>query len=1020
MRRAGYELANDAVERALRAGTHAGMLEDYFGEAAYRELHELALEASAVRTRGGPRVLILPGIMGSTLGIENRIGPFDDVIWLDPLDVGLGNLTMLALDSRHRIVPLGVILFTYLRLKLRLQRAGYDADYFPFDWRKSIDELGATLAERLASEKPGVQLVAHSMGGLVARAALEHPAGSKVSRLIMLGTPNFGSFVPIQALRGTAGTARALAALDPFHSVEELSRLVFRTFPGLCQMFPAPERFDAVDLFSPKGWPRSGPGPDFALLKNVASVRARLADADSRFYLIAGVNRETATGITLNEKEFTYELSDDGDGTVPLAFAQLPGATTYYVEEDHGALPNNAQVGAAVVDLLTSGSTERLPKTPPRRLARSVRRVSDSELLERPAFDGRRGGELSSREVRNVAREFIAPEARDTAGAAAAIAPTASAIAPEGAQKVELGLAHPFEGLTIGRRRQHQIEICLAQGSIVSARAEAYVLGVYKGVEPAGPASAIDLAIDGAIKDFVARRMFSANAGEIFVVPTSGYLVHASSVLLAGLGSFDQFNSEVQTLVAENVVRTFVRTGVDDFATVLFGTGSGHSVAASLYNHLVGTVRGILDAGRSSLRRITFCELDPERFAQMKEELLRLASTRLFHDVEVLLDEIQLPPPPEPPAPDRAVLGTRHPQTYLHVRREPSPAGTYAFRSTVLTAGPKATVIAGVQEVSDAALQRHLTRIAKDELEFSRLEQFGSELARLVLAEDVLAVLDRLRDCHLVVVHDAAASRIPWETVCVRNGSKPPWFPALECGLSRRYIAENMSVSKWLEERRRDAVLNILLVTNPTGDLDGAERESQRVKHLFRAERAVSITELAREKATKPALLAAFRSGEFDVLHYAGHALFDEKSPSLSGILCANEQVLTGAELASLSRLPSLVFFNACEAGRVRGERAGKKKAALSPERIQENVGLAEAFLRGGVPNYIGTYWPVGDAAAERFSSELYRALLRGEAIGTALGRSRRALFEMSALDWANYILYGASDFALKIPSGAG
>lgn len=991
------------------------MLEDYFGEAAYRELRELALEASAIRVRGGPRVLILPGIMGSTLGIENRVGPFDDILWLDPLDIGLGNLTMLALGSPHRIVPLGVILFAYLRLKLRLLRAGYDVDFHPFDWRLGLDELGQGLAARLASEKPGVQLVAHSMGGLVARAALRHAAGSKVSRLIMLGTPNFGSFAPVQAIRGTNGTARALAALDPFHSVEELSQLVFRTFPGLSQMFPAPERFDAVDLYRPSGWPRSGPTPDFDILAGVAKVRAALAEADSRFHLIAGINQETVTGLSRGDKEFTYELSDEGDGTVPLAFALLPGATTYYVEEEHGALPNNGTVGAAVVDLLTTGRTERLPKTPPRRAARPVRRISDTELLERRAFDGRRGGELSSREVRNVAREFVAPDARD-ASVPSALVP--AAVAPSATPRdVELGLTQSFQGLTIGRRRQRRIEICLARGSIVSVRADAYVLGVYKGVEPAGPAAAVDAALDGAIKDFVTRRMFSANAGEIFVVPTDGHLLHASSVVLAGLGSFDQFNSEVQTLVAENVVRTFLRTGVDDFATVLFGTGSGHSVPASLYNYLVGTFRGILDASHSSLRRITLCELDPNRFAQMKEEVLRLASTRLFEEIEVLLEEIELPPPAELPAVDRTVLHTQPPLTYLHVRREPSAVGTQAFRSTVLTAGPKATVITGVREVDDAELTQHLTRIAKDELNFRNLEHFGSELARLVLAEDVLAVLDRARDFHLVVVHDAAASRIPWETLCIRGASSDkPWFPALERGLSRRYVAENMSVSKWLEERLRDSVLNVLLVTNPTEDLAGAEREAERVKQLFRAERAVNITELARGEATKPALLAAFRSGEFDVLHYAGHAFFDERSPSLSGVLCANHQVLSGAELASLSRLPSLVFFNACEAGRVRRVRGGARggQAPLRLDRIQENVGLAEAFLRGGVPNYVGTYWPVADDAAEKFASELYHALLRGESVGNALGRARRALFDMSALDWANYILYGASDFVLK------
>lgn len=1016
-RRPGYELSPDEVERALRAGTHAGLLEDYFGEAEYAQLRELALEAAATRSRGGPRVLILPGIMGSTLGVTDRIGPFDDVIWLDPLDIGLGNLTSLALGKRTRIVPLGVILFTYLRLKLRLTRAGYDAAYYPFDWRRSITELGSELAQRLESENGDVQLVAHSMGGLVARAALTHRAGSKVKRLIQLGTPNYGSFVPIQALRGTSSTARALAALDPFHSVEELSRLVFRTFPGLAEMFPAPERFDAVDLYAPAGWPSAGPGPDFSILSRVANVRAGLLEADARFHLIAGINQETPTAVALGDREFVYEYTNEGDGTVPLALALLPGATTYYVEEEHGALPNNALVGSAVLDLLANGSTRALSRSRPARATRAQRRVSDSELLERSAYDGRRGSELSSREVRNLAAEFVAPAAKDTSS------PATSGAAPSIGESAEptSGFVHPFHGLVVGRRRQRHLEIRIAHGSIVSARARAYVLGVYKGVEPAGPAHAIDAALGGALKEFVTRRMFSANAGEVFAIPTSGYLLHAPLVLLAGLGTFDQFNSEVQQLVSENVARTFARTGVDDFATVLFGTGSGHSIGASLQNQLSGTFRGLRDVGDSGIRRITLCELDPGRFVAMKAELLRLASTQLFEDVHVTFEEVPLPPPPEPPATRQAVLGFEHPRVYLHVRREPGRAGSQAFRSTVLTAGSKATVITGVREVTEEALDAHLLPIAENRLTFRALREFGHSLGELVLAEDVRAVLATLRECHLVVVHDREASRIPWETLCVKaENAANDYCPARAAGLSRRYIADNMAVSKWLEERRVDSVLNILLVTNPTEDLDGADREAARVRKLFESDRSVSVTELSHAAATKPALLSAFRSGDFDVLHYAGHAFYDERSPALSGILCARQQVLSGAELANLSRLPSLVFFNACEAGRVRrGKSAAAKGSAPAPleggKRLAQNVGLAEAFLRGGVPNYVGTYWPVADSAAETFASEFYSCLLGGRALGEALGRARRAIYGLNQLDWANYVLYGASDFALKV-----
>jgi hypothetical protein len=41
-----------------------------------------------------------------------------------------------------RLQALGVILFAYLKLKLRLRAAGYDADFHPFDWRQSLVRVG--------------------------------------------------------------------------------------------------------------------------------------------------------------------------------------------------------------------------------------------------------------------------------------------------------------------------------------------------------------------------------------------------------------------------------------------------------------------------------------------------------------------------------------------------------------------------------------------------------------------------------------------------------------------------------------------------------------------------------------------------------------------------------------------------------------------------------------------------------------------------------------------------------------
>ena len=57
---------------ALASGGHAGSLREYFGAPAYAELSALAAAAKAIKKSRGPRVLILPGIMGSKLGGADR------------------------------------------------------------------------------------------------------------------------------------------------------------------------------------------------------------------------------------------------------------------------------------------------------------------------------------------------------------------------------------------------------------------------------------------------------------------------------------------------------------------------------------------------------------------------------------------------------------------------------------------------------------------------------------------------------------------------------------------------------------------------------------------------------------------------------------------------------------------------------------------------------------------------------------------------------------------------------------
>lgn len=998
-----FAMPDAEVEAALASGDQSGLLEDLFGPAQYAELRRLAQEAATRSVRGGDRLLILPGIMGSKLGYDG--GLLDDVIWADPLDIAAGHLSELSLrNGSPDIVPVGVMLFAYLKLKYRMRIAGYDAEFHPFDWRRSLVDLGHGLADRVAEAGEGgtVHLVAHSMGGLVARAALAH-APKGLGRIIMLGTPNYGSFSPIQAFRGTHSIVRKVAFLDPFHSQEDLARDVFGTFPGLCEMMPSPEKFPA-DYFSLSSWPSAGVLPEEALLTEARLVQQQLPTDYQDLVIIAGTSRETVVGATIREGEFVYTITLDGDGTVPLESVRLAGARKiYYIDEEHGSLPNNDRLARAVEAILATGETGLLPdRYEPRR--RGPVRTASEHALDVPPYDGNRGRALSLREQRWLLEEFAAPDR--TPSPMADI--EAAAAAPPGFPAPEPILS---DQIVIGRQRQHRLDVTLAFGSITEIDSSAYVLGLFRHVTPGGPARAVDHLMDGAIGQLLARRMFNANVGEISVLPTGRHPIRADLIVFAGLGPFDGFREEVLEVVGENLVRTFLATRVDEFATVPVGGGSGMLTLAALRHLLTGFFRGLRDADRDRrFRGITICETDPTRFAALRRELYRLCATPLFEGIEVTLRERDLPEAPEI-AIARAAVPAAPQSVYLIVRQETREgADPIGLSASVLTAGAKAAIYKGLQEVRRGELDRLLGMIETERFDVDGMPEFGERLAALLLPENVRTILGRYADHPLVLVHDAAASRIPWETVRIGGG-----FPALGAGLSHRYEAEDLAIAKWLEERQQGPTLDVLLVVNPTKDLPGATEEGERIKALFdRLGRSVRVVELPGDAARKQELLRCFASGEFDVVHYAGHAFFDRLNPARSGIVCAGREVLSGADLAGVANLPSLVFFNACEAARIRKRQERRAPELAVPERVRRNVGFAEAFLRGGVANYVGTYWPVGDAAASAFAGSFYERLLAGATLGDAITSGRQAVHALPSVDWADYILYGDPAFVLK------
>ncbi len=556
-------------------------------------------------------------------------------------------------------------------------------------------------------------------------------------------------------------------------------------------------------------------------------------------------------------------------------------------------------------------------------------------------------------------------------------------------------------------RRPRVFELRLVHGSIVDAQAGALVLGVFANVDPAGPARVVDARLGGAIRQFTQRRMFSAQLGQVFVLPTPRRDLRADCVLFAGLGDFDAFGARSGAFVAENVVRTLALGGIADFATVLLGAGSGLGVAEAFEPYLRGCLDGLrhADPGRV-VRRMTVCEIDARKFGALVRTAQRLATRVAGADIDLRLHVVgPATAEPEIAGGVRAVAAGRVVDPgYLLVTMRATGRSEFELRASLLTAGAKAAVLAGTRTFTRRELHEALRPIEDGSATPRDLPRLGQRLVQL-LPTTVREGLATTTHRPLVVVHDRDASRIPWELLHVGGE-----HPALARGMSRRYESESLSVARWREAPATGPRIRVLLVANPTGDLPGAAAESRALRELLGG-RAAVLDVLEERAATRTAVLQRLADHDYDVLHFAGHAWFDADDPGRGGLLCAREDVLRGADLAGLTRLPALVFCNACEAARVR--RRPRARRALSGA---GSTSIAEAFLAGGVANFLGTHWPVGDAAALEFSTKLYRELLAGTTLGDAVVAARRRVFDLATIDWADYVHYGATQFRLGNP----
>ena len=212
-----------------------------------------------------PAVVLLPGIMGSHLSV--RHGEERNRVWLDFSDLLKGRMAQLAVPDGPGIAvtPDGVLKRAYAAFATYLRGNGQHVLAVDYDWRLSldtaVDRLAGTLVQRLDASAQPVVLVAHSMGGLVARLLIQRKPQvwkrivDRGGRLVQLGTPNGGSYLIPYLLRGEEPLLRRLAVLDAHHDLDFMTALIAR-FPGLLEM--SPRTAADPDFFKDKTWETFG------------------------------------------------------------------------------------------------------------------------------------------------------------------------------------------------------------------------------------------------------------------------------------------------------------------------------------------------------------------------------------------------------------------------------------------------------------------------------------------------------------------------------------------------------------------------------------------------------------------------------------------------------------------------------------------------------------------------------------------------------------------------------------------
>jgi len=314
-------------------------------------------------------------------------------------------------------------------------------------------------------------------------------------------------------------------------------------------------------------------------------------------------------------------------------------------------------------------------------------------------------------------------------------------------------------------------------------------------------------------------------------------------------------------------------------------------------------------------------------------------------------------------------------------------------------------LITAIDQRSPARKMQHQTGNQDDPLR--GIEVLGQQLLSLIIP---LYVQNDLKDegLFLEIGMDEARLEYPWELM--HDGEN---FLCLKHSIGR-FVNGSMDIPDKQRPLPRVGFsqdkLSILIISVPKPEtrqngtefenLISAEDENKAICEILDGHDDIEYKILLGKEATYNEVFKAFTEKPYHIIHYNGHAYYNEKAPYRSGLVLYDRDISTGSIKNYLSKSPPiLIFANACDTA----------KTAAWKERY-DVFDLARSFLETGA-YLLGSRWKINDTAAAEFAKKFYKSLLiEGKPLGRSILDARTQCKEKESSDnfaWASYILYG-------------